>query len=625
MFLGTPTCNNHGKCSAVDPQKCDCDKGWMGIACSEMCLNGTARLRADSTAVCDCLNCFSGAACDKECSNHGKCNNGTCDCGFAGWRGATCEVKGCPGWGKDCTGHGSCIPSTGQCICRSGWGGIGCEIPQCPGGGNCSNHGVCDGVNYDPPQCVRCDSGYMGRGCEFQCVRGNVSITVNNANGEQTSSCVCDKCYSGVACNQECSLHGNCSDGKCTCDVGWRGDVCNIKGCPGINIDCSGKGVCIKSTGQCVCYNGWKGTGCEIPDCPGTPDCNALGVCDGTTDPPACINCTNGTMGTGCDKACLHGKEDMTRRGICVCDPCYEGFSCDLMCGGNGNCTSGKCYCKPGWKGTFCKTVDCPGEPDCSNRGACITVPNALPICSCNSGFRGASCEELVCPGEPMCSNRGNCTLVNNKPTCICKHGFDGDSCQRCLTNFAPPLCDKCVTNYIGYNTDCSYRCVNGRANVNGGSLCVCHDHDVLGHWKGSTCEQCMTGYALPTCTECDSVHVGTNCSVECVRANAIYKDPNDAEQLRNWPIVPFVDCVKHGPNDLVTFYLGYDNRNNGNVYLYHGTGNGIVKLPAPFVLPGGQLGYVQGYMTNATSVFENFGQITKFTPGKHSMAFKIR
>lgn len=625
FHTGSPICNGHGKCSTLDPQKCDCFDGWMGIACTEKCLNGTGRIRPDGTAVCDCDSCFSGTACDQECSNQGKCNNATCDCGFEGWRGSTCETKGCPGWGKDCTGHGDCIPSTGQCICRSGWAGRGCEIPQCPGGGNCSNHGVCDGVNYDPPQCIKCDTGYMGRGCELSCVNGNVSVGVNKETGEPSYSCICDSCYSGIACDQVCSLHGTCSNGTCNCIVGWKGDVCSQKGCPGTTIDCSGKGVCLKSESKCICYNGWKGPGCNIPDCPGTPDCNAVGQCDGTVDPPVCVNCTNGTMGIACDQPCVHGKEDTIRRGICLCDSCFEGFSCELMCNGNGHCENGTCQCKPGWKGTYCKDVDCPGEPDCSNRGACIAVPFSLPVCSCDSGFAGANCSELVCPGEPMCSNRGTCKLIADKPTCVCNHGFDGDSCQRCSANFDPPLCDKCMTNYIGYNTDCSYKCVHGRADVPGGSVCVCHNDNTLGHWNGTTCEQCVVGYALRTCTECDLVHVGQNCSVNCVRANAVYKDPLDVETRSKRPIIPRIDCMESFPNGSTTFYLGYDNQNNVNIHLYHGTGNGMIALPSPYILPGGQRGFVEGYNLKSSAVFESIDQPTKFIPGKHSKVFKIR
>ena len=58
------------------------------------------------------------------CSNHSNtCVNGKCDCGFDGWRGTFCHRKGCPGFQKDCSGHGSCLSASQTCICEAGWSG----------------------------------------------------------------------------------------------------------------------------------------------------------------------------------------------------------------------------------------------------------------------------------------------------------------------------------------------------------------------------------------------------------------------------------------------------------------------------------------------------------------------
>ena len=444
--------------------------------------------------------------------------------------------------------------------------------------------------------------------------------------GKLTYKCVCNACYAGVACDKECNNHGRCIDGQCQCSNGWRGTLCGLEGCPGVGQDCSGKGVCFKQDGKCACYNGWKGEGCNIPDCPGVPDCNRLGDCDGSVNPPVCVNCTNGTMGTACDQSCIHGNEDMARRGVCVCDPCYQGFACDMLCSGHGSCANNSCKCNQGWKGRYCNQVDCPGEPDCSNRGACISVPNSLPVCSCNPGFSGSDCSQLVCPGLPMCSNRGNCTLINGKPTCICNHGFDGSSCEKCTAKFAPPNCDRCEENYIGYNTDCSVRCVHGQASVPGGRMCRCFNDSINGYWNGSTCEKCIVGYALPQCTACDPTHTGPNCTVECVRANAEYKDPLDYSGGKG-PVIPMIHCVETNSNGSIIYWLGYTNKNPHNVYLYVGANNRFVNLPNPLAIPGGQLGFIAAYIQNITSddVIINYGQPTKFVPGKHSKVFKIR
>lgn len=57
---------------------------------------------------CECEPCWAGKGCNAECGGHGACVNGTsCEC-EPGWWGDKCEVRGCPGEGISCTGHGVC-------------------------------------------------------------------------------------------------------------------------------------------------------------------------------------------------------------------------------------------------------------------------------------------------------------------------------------------------------------------------------------------------------------------------------------------------------------------------------------------------------------------------------------
>ena len=226
----------------------------MGTACETKCVHGTPKVSPnDNLAICACDNCYSGISCEMECSGRGTCTNDTCDCGFDGWRGKTCESKGCPGWGSDCSGHGTCIAALGHCYCRPGWAGRGCEIPQCPGGGNCSEHGLCDGINHDPPVCITCDPGYKGTGCDQRCFNGTV-VKLDNS-----EVCQCDACFTGIDCSKECNGRGTCQGKQCVCQKGWRGDRCEIVGCPGIGSDCSGHGDCLAVNQECDCYRGWKG------------------------------------------------------------------------------------------------------------------------------------------------------------------------------------------------------------------------------------------------------------------------------------------------------------------------------------------------------------------------------
>lgn len=594
----------------------------MGTACDVRCVKGTPSKNNDGNYICNCKTCYSGISCDKECSGHGNCTNGTCDCGFDGWRGSLCERKGCPGWKTDCSGHGSCL-ADGSCYCNPGWSGVGCEQPQCPGGGNCNGHGVCDGKNHDPPVCVSCDAGYYGKDCGTRCYNGTV---LDGPNGKQ---CQCDSCFTGVYCNKECDLHGKCVNGRCQCQSGYRGEKCETVGCPGIGSDCSGHGVCLSVNQQCSCYKGWKGDGCDIPDCPGTPDCNNKGTCDGSVNPPRCANCTNQTMGPACELACIHGVEYPPNSAICKCSPCYQGLSCDIECSGYGSCNNSRCVCKGGRKGENCQSLDCPGEPDCSNHGVCVKDDaSPIPRCLCNQGFDGPDCSKLVCPGSPMCSDRGNCTLINEVPKCVCNHGFAGSSCERCQTRFTGSECERCVTNYIGWQGSCHVYCVHGNASVPNGDICSCYNDNINGHWNGSTCEQCMSGWALPDCKACDGSHVGDQCDTKCVKSNAQYRDQRDG----TWGIQllkPVLNCLARGSNSEIFAWFGYENMNSHNIYIPVGPDNRFVR-PKLVITPGGQDGFVrkangQGVDNIVPLTTENFGQPTKFTPGIRERVFKAR
>ena len=61
-----------------------------------------------------------------------------------------------------------------------------------------------------------------------------------------SGNCLCNPGWAGVSCDSECSEHGNITNGECECfyDDGWKGPLCDIPGCPGLNkLDCSGRGM----------------------------------------------------------------------------------------------------------------------------------------------------------------------------------------------------------------------------------------------------------------------------------------------------------------------------------------------------------------------------------------------
>ena len=210
---------------------------------------------------CECNPGWAGLNCDSECSENGKIINGKCKCDI-GWWGRVCDIPGCPGINESCTGHGDCNSADHICTCYSGWTGIkdsmgyvdpltnGCDVPDCPGEPDCNGEGDCDDTLFTP-KCRNCNKGWMGEACEDIC---------DAVHGEQkpmnSGFCECDSCYSGKGCNLECDRHGTCDNGTCKCDVGWRGSKCEVPGCPGIDKDCSGHGVCNSAQHQCVCIPG---------------------------------------------------------------------------------------------------------------------------------------------------------------------------------------------------------------------------------------------------------------------------------------------------------------------------------------------------------------------------------
>lgn len=626
---GQPQCSNHGQCVVTsNVPACTCDEGWMGEACQTPCLNGTVMKTENNEEFCSCNDCFNGISCDVECSSRGVCINDTCDCGFDGWRGKTCDVLRCPGLGSDCSGHGDCIPSLQQCNCKAGWKGRGCEIPHCAGGGDCTSQGICDGANYDPPVCISCNDTYFGRGCERRCFNGSVIKTTDNSLASRNEECRCDSCYSGVDCALECNGRGHCNNGTCRCDVGWRGEKCGRIGCPGVGEDCSGHGRCLSLEQECHCDKGWKGLGCENPDCPGVPDCNGKGTCDGSREPPRCINCTDNTMGTACELPCIFGKEDPPNSAICKCDSCYQGLACDIKCSSRGECVNNKCVCIEGWRGEYCDISDCPGEPDCSKRGVCVRASESvLPECLCNPGFGGANCSELLCPGNPPCNSRGECVLFDgeNVPRCKCQHNYIGQACEQCAQRYSGTNCEECVVGFIGWPIGCNVSCFHGDAVGSRQDNCVCHNDTALGFWQGEDCSTCQEGWNQPDCKRCDKTHVGDRCEVVCHTDNAHYSDPRDGN-MNKGAVIPMVNCVSSESSEYVLVWFGYNNTNTHNVYLQPGPLNFFSAL-SPSIEPGGELGFllISSNTRKVNSEIRNdMGQTRKFLPGENKNVFSL-
>lgn len=59
-----------------------------------------------------------------------------------------------------------------------------------------------------------------------------------------------------------CSGHGVCIDGTCTCDAQWTGDACHIAICPNDCNKALKKGFCNKEEHKCICSQGFRGDDC---------------------------------------------------------------------------------------------------------------------------------------------------------------------------------------------------------------------------------------------------------------------------------------------------------------------------------------------------------------------------
>lgn len=217
-------------------------------------------------------------------AEHGVCSDtGACICD-AGWNGAACDLRACPG---DCAGHGTCDGTTGKCVCEGQFTGPGCDFlaPRCPTAHVQVRMRAAGAIParlaplMRPCACCRalrsrCRAADEGCAAPSMPARTRASACARRAGPARRvrrvrcldgAACVClrnvltrVRAPGAAACPMDCmdGRHGVCKRGKCSCFTGYAGEACerHLPAPPMCSEECSQ--ACL-ATPEChVAHNG---------------------------------------------------------------------------------------------------------------------------------------------------------------------------------------------------------------------------------------------------------------------------------------------------------------------------------------------------------------------------------
>jgi len=307
---GIISCSGHGKCSNSPKFRCECSEGWTGSDCSNrVCPKGTSWFtrptEEDNLAhVFEHVECSDMGICDRE--------SGTCIC-MDGFSGASCNRLVCPGSVSTgevnnddvCSGHGQCHdmstlaelaevngdaadftygatpnnPHTWDafrmqgCLCDEKWTGYDCSLRTCPYGDDPTSY-----YQFNEVQSIKCtDSDVSGTIVLTYKQVDLVSLTASTTVAQLEAALEGISKIDDVKVTID-SLNG--TDSLCTVDgntflvefLTEHGDLPMLqyavedidsfvveeytKGNKE-NWECSGRGLCDRSTGECLCFQGY--------------------------------------------------------------------------------------------------------------------------------------------------------------------------------------------------------------------------------------------------------------------------------------------------------------------------------------------------------------------------------
>ena len=304
-------------------------------------------------------------------------------------------------------------------------------------------------------------------------------------------------------CTQENCIHGQCIDGRCQCNYGFRGTLCQS-----CNYSVCENGQCTEE-GGCECYPGWTGSYCEmnINHCDNGD--NFFGPCD-----------NRGSV------KCIDGNDTYS----CICVIGYTGVNCESdidecmvipsPCSNHGICRHFhfgiySCICDEGFTGSTCEVDLTPCDPNpCLDGGMCqvLTVPELQYHCVYPTNR--SSLENLsLCDTLLPCENGGTCQDEEGNYTCLCSDGYGGINCSVDL--------DLCQVD----------SCLNGGSCISGSNrtsvpeteiYCVCGPEFTGPRCETQTCI-CYNGLCVlhpdPHC-ECRDGFTGNTCETEILCSN---------------------------------------------------------------------------------------------------------